>query len=233
MDVDKMMSQSEDYIVYAESKLNSAQILINNKQLKPAIALAILAHKEVGKVDYLMDAIMIKEIVSDAEWSSFIKDENILKKLIPHLENIKKIFKEITDLEFTYIQNSYKQIFDKTIFRKLILQRFQTKIDILEDLNNFKNKVLSGDKSTESRELTQYELKAIFSWIDFETRLSIGIIKFKQRAYSFAHTGNDLEYFEALYKEDSSKNVDILKKEAVIPDNVKKHNLARSILRNL
>lgn len=231
MNPDTMIPIIQDCIEKSELKLNSAQILAKRDKFRDAIITTVEAYEKAGRGDYLLDTIMIKDTVLDHEWASLVREENSQKQLISHYKNMKKNIEGMSDVWFTNIQKRHKQIFGVNLSRDPILERFQLKIDILEDVNNLKEKLMCADEPSEV--FTEHQFNIIFTFVNFETRTAIAMAKFRNEVYSFMHTGNYPIPFKEFCKLDSFKNIMDLEKEGNLEHNLKQYERAQSFLQKI
>lgn len=232
MDDLEIIKLTQECIANSESKLDSAQILAKSRKFEDAITWVIIAYEEAGKADFLINKIVNKETISDSDWDSLTKGGSHTKKLIMYYENRKKTFEVMSDSDFQTLQSHYQQTFPVTHSREQILEELQKTIDFFKKLNNLKKTITYVDK-TENERLSENELSAIFSLLDFETRKSTSLTKFGFDTYSFVPSGNDSEDLKELDKFDSFKGMVELQKESQIPRNAQKFALAKSLLQNM
>lgn len=223
----------QDCIENSESKLDSAQILSDKGKFGDAISWIIIAYEEAGKADFLTNKFTNKEPILDTDWNSLTKGGSHTKKLIMYYENRKKTFESMSDPDFLTLQNHYKKILPVTHSRYQIMEELEKTIYFFKKLNVLKKKITYVDNQPQNKQFTENELTAIFLLLNFETRKSISLTKFGLKSISFIPTGNDSEDLKRIDKFDSFKKMLELKKESILPQNVKQFALAKLLLQNL
>lgn len=233
MNNNEIISLIQDCISNSESKLDSAQILGNNRKFADAISWIIIAYEEAGKADFLMSKLAFNETINDEEWNSLTRSGSHIKKLVMYYENRKKAFESMSESDFATLKSHYSKSFPISHTRSQIAEELELTINIFRKLNFLKKRLFYVDANSQSRSFSETELNSIFSLLDFETRKSISLTKFGVESYLFVPSGDDQKDLKELDKFDSLKKMTSLKQESQIPQNSQKFTLAKSLLQSL
>jgi len=167
---------AKDCLKNAKSKLKSARILKNEKQLEDAIFLYIIAYEESGKADYILTNQSFGVSISESKWKRLTGSGSHTDKILEYFTNRKKTLQKFSNQNFAthkkiiYLSNRIAEPYENQ------LSRFNNTIELLKHVNTLKKNLFYADpfhSKPGQSVLSPKELENLCYLFDFQSEISV------------------------------------------------------------